>query len=659
MATSAKRVVANLVASWSRKAQSNRPFSAAASQAAKEAIAPAATTRATVADLGNDEILHLLKSGAMSPHRLEADLMDPTRAMVIRRQFVVDQLNRAGSATKVTGKASEAMAKLPAANFDVDAFYNSIVNTNCEAVIGYVPLPVGVVGPLPLDGRHFFVPMATTEGALIASTNRGCAAIRRAGGASTVVTADGMTRAPLVRLPSMMEAARLKAWVEDPVNFQTLAAAFASTSRFGRVKSIQVALAGRNAYLRFKCFTGDAMGMNMITKGVNEALQLLAKQFPEMHVLSLSGNFCTDKKPSAVNWIEGRGKTVAAEVRLSGHVLKTVLKTTADAMVELNTAKNLVGSALAGSIGGFNAHASNILTAVYLATGQDPAQNVESSTCLTLMEKDVTLVDPVHDPEGLAGPGLIMTVNMPSVEVGTVGGGTSLPAQAAALELMGLRGSSSERPGANAEQLARVVAGAVLAGELSLMSALTTNDLLNSHMKLNRKPGSSSSADGHAVAPGALALTESMLAKLKDFTPAAASSSAAGVRYTTVYQPASGGPGAATTKSSGGANHHVAGASTYQLSGSVLGGAPAGAHPHPLSVASAAPASPLAASSPGRRYFAAPTTRSSARYAGAKLNLPAGSLLAAAASGANAFQPSKASAMVDSFEADEPCLPVP
>ncbi len=233
--------------------------------------------------------------------------------------------------------------------------------------------------------------------------------------------------------------------------------------------------------------------------------------------MSLSGNLCTDKKPSAINWVSGRGKSVVAEVILSGYTLQTVLKTSAAAMAELNVGKNLVGSALAGSIGGFNAHASNIVTALFLATGQDPAQNVESSNCLTQLEVDTSVVDAVNDPKGTAGPGLIASVTMPCIEVGTVGGGTSLPAQAACLELLGLRGAHESEPGGNARQLARIVAATVLAGELSLMAALTTNDLLSSHLKLNRKPAvqysaefgalssSSSSASGKvAAAPRAL-----------------------------------------------------------------------------------------------------------------------------------------------------------
>ncbi len=150
-----------------------------------------------------------------------------------------------------------------------------MLNTNCESVIGFIPYPLGIVGPLPVDGREYRVPLATTEGALVASTNRGAAAIRAAGGASTALTADGMTRAPLVRLPSLAEAAALVAWLKLPRNRERVADAFAATSRFGRLVQLTPTLAGRNVYLRFSCTTGDAMGMNMITKGVNEALLLL------------------------------------------------------------------------------------------------------------------------------------------------------------------------------------------------------------------------------------------------------------------------------------------------------------------------------------------------------------------------------------------------
>jgi hydroxymethylglutaryl-CoA reductase (NADPH) len=131
------------------------------------------------------------------------------------------------------------------------------------------------------------------------------------------------------------------------------------------------------------------MGMNMISKGCEKALDVMSKEcgFDDMSIISLSGNFCTDKKSAAINWTDGRGKSVVAEAIIPGDVVKSVLKSDVEALVELNISKNLIGSAMAGSLGGFNAHASNIVSAIFLATGQDPAQNVESSSCITTMKK--------------------------------------------------------------------------------------------------------------------------------------------------------------------------------------------------------------------------------------------------------------------------------
>jgi hydroxymethylglutaryl-CoA reductase (NADPH) len=296
-----------------------------------------------------------------------------------------------------------------------------------------------------------------------------------------------MSRAPVVQVKDVRVAAKLKRWIES--NHNILSSAFNETSRFARIVEIKTFIAGRKVYLRFKCTTGDAMGMNMISKGVEATLKVMQAKFEdEIEVLALSGNLCTDKKPSSINWTEGRGKSVAADCVLPGHIIKDMLKTTVDALVQLNYSKNLVGSALAGSIGGFNAHASNIVTAVFLATGQDPAQNVESSNCMTLMES-------IND-----GKDLYMSVTMPSIEVGTVGGGTSLSGQSACLDLLGVKGANKQKPGQNAQQLARLVAGTVMAGELSLMSALSSGHLISAHLALNRKPGGAP-AHGHPATP--------------------------------------------------------------------------------------------------------------------------------------------------------------
>ncbi|KAE8716806.1 3-hydroxy-3-methylglutaryl-coenzyme A reductase 2 [Hibiscus syriacus] len=411
----------------------------------------------TVLTEEDEEIIKSVVAGTTPSYSLESKLGDCKRAAAIRREAL----------QRLTGKS---LSGLPLEGFD----YESILGQCCEMPVGYVQIPVGIAGPLLLNGREFSVPMATTEGCLVASTNRGFKAIHLSGGATCVLLKDGMTRAPVVRFGTAKRAADLKFYLEDPDSFETLSVVFNRSSRFGRLQSIKCAIAGKNLYMRFTCSTGDAMGMNMVSKGVQNVLDFLQTDFPDMDVLGISGNFCSDKKPSAVNWIEGRGKSVVCEAIIPGDVVRKVLKTSVESLVELNMLKNLTGSAMAGALGGFNAHASNIVSAVFIATGQDPAQNVESSHCITMMEA-------VND-----GKDLHVSVTMPSIEVGTVGGGTQLASQSACLNLLGVKGASKETPGANSRTLATIVAGAVLAGELSLMSAISAGQLVNSHMKYNR-----------------------------------------------------------------------------------------------------------------------------------------------------------------------------
>jgi hydroxymethylglutaryl-CoA reductase (NADPH) len=282
-----------------------------------------------------------------------------------------------------------------------------------------------------------------------------------------------MTRAPVVQFPGVTEMNRARSWLKDCNNFEKVKSDFDSTSRFARLQRIQTHPCGRELYIRFEAFTGDAMGMNMISKATEFAMSRLKKTFPDMVILSVSGNLCTDKKPAAINWLEGRGKSVVAEATIPKSVVESMLRTSTDALVKLNLKKNLQGSAMAGSIGGFNAQAANVVTAIFIATGQDAAQNVASSNCLTNMEK-------TDDGD------LYVTVTMPSIEVGTVGGGTILSAQGAYLNLLGVKGPHPTSPGKNAARLARIVCGTVLAGELSLMAALASGHLVSSHMKHNR-----------------------------------------------------------------------------------------------------------------------------------------------------------------------------
>ena len=422
--------------------------------------------------LSDEEIVDLVHSGEVSQYKLESEIKkaiekghapDCARAVRIRRLWLGQDVD-------------EEHGSLPFTTFNYESFYKEVLGKACENVIGYVPIPVGFAGPLVLNGKEYFVPMATTEGALVASTNRGARAIKEAGGATTALYRDAMTRAPVVQFPSAQRAVELKNWLDQPENFARIKASFESTTRFGKLQEISSTIAGRQVHLRFKCSTGDAMGMNMVSKGCLQVFDDLGAGdlFPDLEMLSLSGNYCTDKKPSAVNWIEGRGKSVVCEVVLPSHVIVNVLKCTVQGLMKLNVAKNLVGSALAGSIGGNNAHSANVVAACFLACGQDPAQVVESANCMTLME-------PVGDGD------LHVSVTMPSIEVGTVGGGTALSAQRACLDALGVGGAHPEEPGANARELAQIIAGTVLAGEISLMSALASNHLVSAHMKLNRK----------------------------------------------------------------------------------------------------------------------------------------------------------------------------
>lgn len=332
-----------------------------------------------VTEMTDEEVVELSMRGKIPGYALEKTLKNFTRAVKVRRTIIA----RTRATSEITSVLEN--SKLPYRHYDWERVFGAC----CENVIGYMPIPVGVAGPLVIDGQSFFIPMATTEGVLVASTSRGCKAINSGGGAVTVLTADGMTRGPVVSFETLDRAGAAKLWLDSEEGQTTMKTAFNSTSRFARLQTMKTAIAGTNLYIRFKTTTGDAMGMNMISKGCEHALNVMQNEagFDDMVIVSLSGNYCSDKKPAAINWIEGRGKSVVAEAIIPGEVVRSVLKTDVDSLVELNTSKNMIGSAMAGSIGGFNAHAANIVAAIYLATGQDPAQVVESANCITIMKK--------------------------------------------------------------------------------------------------------------------------------------------------------------------------------------------------------------------------------------------------------------------------------
>ncbi|KXJ96234.1 hydroxymethylglutaryl-coenzyme A reductase [Microdochium bolleyi] len=440
-------------------------------------------------EMSDEEVIALSLKGKIPGYALEKSLKDCTRAVKVRRAII--------SRTRATSDLTSLLerSKLPYQNYN----WEQVLGACCENVIGYMPLPVGVAGPLVIDGQSFFIPMATTEGVLVASTSRGCKAINSGGGAVTVLTADGMTRGPCIAFETLERAGAAKIWLDSEAGQNIMKKAFNSTSRFARLQSMKTAIAGTNLYIRFKTTTGDAMGMNMISKGVEHALNVMSTEsgFDDMQIISLSGNYCIDKKAAAINWIEGRGKGIVAEAIIPADVVKAVLKSDVDSLVELNIAKNLIGSAMAASVGGFNAHAANIVAAIFIATGQDPAQVIESSNCITIMKN-------------LRGS-LQISVSMPSIEVGTLGGGTILEPQSAMLDLLGVRGSHPTNPGDNSRRLARIIGAAVLAGELSLCSALAAGHLVKAHMAHNRSQPptrSTTPAPSGTATPAGLTMTQ-------------------------------------------------------------------------------------------------------------------------------------------------------
>jgi hydroxymethylglutaryl-CoA reductase (NADPH) len=351
--------------------QPNRPMEFL-EQRVKEKQAPSLT---------DEELIELSLKGKIPGYALEKTLGDKTRAVKVRRGVVART-----HATRETSTLLE-RSLLPYKDYNYDLVHGAC----CENVVGYLPLPLGVAGPILVDGQNYFLPMATTEGVLVASTSRGAKAINAGGGAVTVVTGDGMTRGPCIGFSSLVRAGAAKNWLDSDEGQKIMKDAFNSTSRFARLRSMKSAIAGTNIYVRFRATTGDAMGMNMISKGVEHALTVMSTEagFDDMRVVTVSGNYCTDKKAAAINWIDGRGKGVVAEAIIPGKIVNSVLKCEVEDLVQMNISKNLIGSAMAGSIGGFNAHAANIVAAIFLATGQDPAQVVESANCITIMNKYV------------------------------------------------------------------------------------------------------------------------------------------------------------------------------------------------------------------------------------------------------------------------------
>ncbi|MEM9558074.1 MAG: hydroxymethylglutaryl-CoA reductase [Acidobacteriota bacterium] len=423
--------------------------------------ATAPTTSHTTARDERDEMIDALARGTLRMHQLPAELSGREQA-TLRREAVE---RRSGADLEHFGHYS----------FDADV----AGRRNCENLIGGVQVPVGVIGPLRVRGEYvddeeLLVPLATTEGALVASTNRGCRALREAGGAVVRVENVGITRAPVFRTSGIEQTRTLLAWVER--NEERMREFVSMHSRFLRLLDVSHQAVGTTVFLRFRFDAADAMGMNMATINCDRLIEEMIEPETGVECVSLSGNYCVDKKPSYVNFAEGRGKRIHAEVTLDKQVLEKVLKTNARALVEVQYRKNLLGSIAAGSLG-FNAHYANILAAFFLATGQDPAQVGEAAVGVTCIEQ--------RGPEAV-----IASVDLPDVPLAAIGGGTGLATQSQALQMLGVV-PDSERPGAAVMRLAEILGASVLAGELSLLAALTSRDLARAHERLGRSRATS------------------------------------------------------------------------------------------------------------------------------------------------------------------------
>lgn len=342
---------------------------------------------------------------------------------------------------------------------------------HCEQMIGIVQVPLGIAGPIVYKTiqspflSSYMLPLATTEGALVASVNRGCKAIRESGGAHVDTYHVGTTRGPVFAVKNVQESDLLNTFIETHIQeMQNIAK---STSDHIRLTNTVCSGVGKYRYVRFVFDTSDAMGLNMVTVATEKITEYI-EQKTGISCIALSGNYCVDKKPSWLNVVEGRGYKVWAEILLSQHVLKTTLKTSAAQMFDVWMGKCMLGSAMSGSMG-YNAHIANVLGALFLATGQDIAHLAECSVGITTAE--------------IRGKELYVSIYLPDLMVGTIGGGTELATQKEALQILGIYGGEN---GKNKQKLVEIIGAAVLAGEISLLASLSEGSLARAHQRLAR-----------------------------------------------------------------------------------------------------------------------------------------------------------------------------
>ncbi|HLB43168.1 MAG TPA: hydroxymethylglutaryl-CoA reductase [Gammaproteobacteria bacterium] len=335
-------------------------------------------------------------------------------------------------------------------------------------------IPLRIVGPVKIIStdvnENVPLPLATLEFPLWPSTHRGARVCTAADGIHATIIDERMTRSVLVEGQTVADVYQACTDIKQQQAYlQTI---IKKTSRFARLLDIHTQIVGTLLYIRFEFLTGDAAGHNMVTLASDRILDWILQHDKRLHYVSISGNYCSDKKVSAVNGILGRGKNVVAEVTISRVFCKRFLKTTPEKIIELNIKKNLLGSIIAGGIRTANAHFANMLLGFYLATGQDVANIVEGSQGIVYAE--------------LRNDNLYFSVTLPNLIVGTVGSGKTLNFVKENLQLLGCL--ADRQPGYNARRLAIIAAAAVLCGELSLLATQTNQgELMRSHIKMERE----------------------------------------------------------------------------------------------------------------------------------------------------------------------------
>ncbi len=338
---------------------------------------------------------------------------------------------------------------------------------NIENFVGTAQVPVGIAGPLLVHGEHadgeFYVPMATTEGTLVASYNRGMKLLHRAGGVTTTVMDDRMQRAPVFGFDSAREARTFGQWVA--ANFDAIKREAEATTLVGRLRDIEQFSASRYLFLRFNFTTGDAAGQNLAGKATAQACAWIRSQYPGVRQFCLESNLATDKKSSQINILDTRGKRVTAEATIAQDLIREIMHTTPEEMFRARQVSNL-GGMMAGVNNNGN-HSANAIAALFTATGQDIANVAESSAAL------------VHT-ELLADGSYYYSITIPALIVATYGGGTGLPTQRECLELLGCYGTGKVR------KLAEIIAATVLCGEISLGSAVVAGEWVAAHERLGR-----------------------------------------------------------------------------------------------------------------------------------------------------------------------------